>query len=40
MDSGSAEAVEVLLDAGADRSIKDMLFHGTPDDWFQYLNRS
>jgi ankyrin repeat protein len=38
VDSGSADAVEVLLDAGADRTIKDTLFHGTPDDWFQYLN--
>jgi ankyrin repeat protein len=40
VDSGSADAVEVLLAAGADRTIKDTLFHGTPDDWFQYLNPS
>ena len=40
VDSGSADAVEVLLDAGADRTIKDTLFNGTPDDWFQYLNRT
>ena len=38
VDSGSSEAVDVLLAAGADRTIKDTLFHGTPDDWFQYLN--
>ena len=37
VDAGSAEAVEVLLDAGADRTIKDTLFDGTPDDWFEYL---
>ena len=40
VDSGSADAVDVLLAAGADRTIKDTLFDGTPDDWFQYLNRS
>ena len=40
VDSGSSEAVDVLLAAGADRTIKDTLFHGTPDEWFQYLNRT
>ena len=40
VDSGSADAVDVLLDAGADRTIRDTLFDGTPDDWFQYLNRT
>jgi peptide-methionine (S)-S-oxide reductase len=40
VDSGSAEAVDVLIAAGADRTIRDTLFDGTPDDWFQYLNRT
>ena len=40
VDSGSADAVDVLIAAGADRTIRDTLFDGTPDDWFQYLNRS
>ena len=30
VDSGSAEAVEVLVAAGADRTIKDTLFDATP----------
>jgi ankyrin repeat protein len=36
--SRSDEAVTVLLDAGADRTIKDTLFDGTADDWARYLN--
>lgn len=32
-------AVAVLVDAGADRTIKDKLFGGTADDWAAYLKR-
>ena len=38
--SRSDAAVAVLLDAGADRTIKDTLFDGTADDWSRYLNAS
>ncbi|HEY6891426.1 MAG TPA: hypothetical protein VI300_26705 [Solirubrobacter sp.] len=36
--SRSSEAVQALIDAGADRTIKDTLFDGTADDWARYLN--
>jgi peptide-methionine (S)-S-oxide reductase len=36
--SRSPETVQALIDAGADRTIKDTLFDGTADDWSDYLN--
>ena len=36
--SRSPATVQALIDAGADRTIKDTLFDGTPDDWSRYLN--
>jgi ankyrin repeat protein len=38
VDSGSAAAVAVLVDAGADRTIRDKLFDATPDDWAAHLS--
>lgn len=40
VDSGCLEAVEVLVEAGADRSSKDRLYQGTPLDWAQHLDRA
>lgn len=40
VDSGCLEAVEVLVEAGADRSSRDRLFQGTPLDWAQHLERA
>ena len=38
--SGSAETTQALIDAGADRTIKDTLFDGTADEWASYLKRT
>lgn len=37
--SGSLEAVEVLVEAGADRSARDSAWDGTPLDWAEYYLR-
>lgn len=37
--SGSLEAVEALVEAGADRSVKDSAWDGTPLDWAEYYLR-
>jgi Ankyrin repeats (3 copies) len=39
VDSGSLDAVRVLVKAGADRGAKDRLYQGTPLDWAEYLQR-
>jgi peptide-methionine (S)-S-oxide reductase len=39
VDSGSLEAVQVLVAAGADLGIQDRLYQGTPLGWAEYLNR-
>jgi peptide-methionine (S)-S-oxide reductase len=39
VDSGSLEAVQVLVAAGADLDQKDRLFHATPLGWAEYLGR-
>lgn len=35
--SGSLDAVKVLAEAGADRRVKDTIYHGTPLDWAKHL---
>jgi peptide-methionine (S)-S-oxide reductase len=40
VDSGSREAVRVLVEAGADRGIRDRLHQGTPLEWAEYLKRT
>jgi peptide-methionine (S)-S-oxide reductase len=39
VDSGSLEAVQVLVVAGAGLDQKDRLFHATPLGWAEYLGR-
>jgi Ankyrin repeats (3 copies) len=39
VDSGSLAAVKTLVEAGADLSLKDPLYQGTPLDWAEYLKR-
>jgi peptide-methionine (S)-S-oxide reductase len=39
VDSGSVDAMQALVDAGADLTVKDTLFDGTPRDWANYLKR-
>src|SRR6185369_745071 len=39
VDSGSLDAVRVLVEAGADRKARDRLYQGTPLDWAEYLRR-
>lgn len=38
--SGSLEAVKVLVEAGADLSLKDRAYNGTPLGWAQYMQES
>ncbi|MDQ5858055.1 MAG: ankyrin repeat domain-containing protein [Acidobacteriota bacterium] len=40
VDSGSLDAVEVLVRAGADLDAKDRVHDGTPLDWAEYLGRA
>jgi catechol 2,3-dioxygenase-like lactoylglutathione lyase family enzyme len=40
VDSGSLEAVKVLVEAGADLGTEDRLFHATPLGWADYLQRT
>jgi len=39
VDSGSLEAVQVLVDAGADLGTRDRIHQGTPLDWAEHLQR-
>jgi peptide-methionine (S)-S-oxide reductase len=39
VDSGSLDAVRVLVEAGADRGAKDRVYNGTPVGWAEYLKR-
>ncbi len=39
VDSGSLEAVEVLVEAGAAPGTRDRLYQATPLDWAEYLER-
>ena len=39
VDSGSLDAVRVLVEAGADRGARDRIYQGTPLDWAEYLRR-
>lgn len=40
VDSGSLDAVRVLVEAGADRSARDRIHNGTPLGWAEYLQRA
>lgn len=40
VDSGSLEAVQVLVEAGARRDIRDRSYQGTPLNWAEYLERT
>jgi len=37
--SGSLESVKVLIEAGADLNLEDRIYHGSPLDWSQYLQK-
>ena len=39
VDSGSLDAVKVLVEAGADLGTRDRTHQGTPLDWAEYLER-
>lgn len=39
VDSGSLDAVRVLVEAGAYRGARDRIYQGTPLDWAEYLER-
>ena len=39
VDSGSLDAVEALVQAGADLGVKDRIYQGTPLDWAEHLER-
>jgi peptide-methionine (S)-S-oxide reductase len=40
VDSGSLEAVRVLVNAGADLARRDRIYDGTPLDWAEHLHRT
>lgn len=40
VDSGSLDAVKVLVEAGADLGTRDGIHEGTPLDWAKYLQRT
>lgn len=40
VDSGSLDAVKVLVEAGAARDIRDRVYDGTPLDWAEYLGKT
>lgn len=40
VNSGSLDAVKVLVEAGADLGTKDRIHQGTPLDWAEYLQRT
>jgi hypothetical protein len=37
--SGSLDSVKVLIEAGADLNLEDRIYHGSPLDWSQYLQK-
>jgi peptide-methionine (S)-S-oxide reductase len=39
VDSGSLDAVKVLVEAGADLGMRDRIYEGTPLDWAEHLKR-
>lgn len=39
VDSGSLDAVKVLAEAGADLTVRDRVYHGTPLEWAEHLER-
>jgi peptide-methionine (S)-S-oxide reductase len=39
VDSGSLEAIQVLVEAGADLGTRDRVHQGTPLDWAEHLRR-
>jgi hypothetical protein len=39
VDSGSLDAVKVLVEAGASLEMKDRVYKGTPRDWAEHLGR-
>ncbi|RPD42281.1 ankyrin repeat domain-containing protein [Chitinophaga barathri] len=40
VSSGSLEAVKVLVEAGADTNIPDLIYHGTPLGWAVYMQNT
>lgn len=40
VSSGSLEAVRLLVEAGADTSLADLVYHGTPLGWSQYMQHT
>ncbi len=40
VDSGSLDAVRLLVEAGADLATKDRIYQGTPLDWAEHLQRT
>ncbi|HEX2122414.1 MAG TPA: ankyrin repeat domain-containing protein [Thermoanaerobaculia bacterium] len=39
VDSGSLDAVKVLAEAGANRDTRDRVYHATPLEWAEYLEK-
>jgi hypothetical protein len=39
VSSGSMAAVKILVEAGADLTLRDRIYEGTPLDWAEYLLR-
>lgn len=39
VDSGALDAVRLLVEAGADVTLRDRIYDGTPLDWAEYLER-
>lgn len=37
--SGSLDSVKILVEAGADLNLEDRVYHGSPLDWSQYLQK-
>lgn len=37
--SGSLDSVKILIEAGADINLEDRIYHGSPLDWSQYLQK-
>ena len=37
--SGSLDSVKILIEAGADLNLEDRIYHGSPLDWSQYLQK-
>jgi ankyrin repeat protein len=38
-EDGQLETIEALLDAGADRTLRDALYDGTPASWAEFRRR-